>query len=270
MTASTEGPRANMSPSTKPGAVAPRAPSYLPKVAQLVAAELRRQIIRGELPEGASLASEANLMEEFGVSRPTLREAFRVLEAESLITVRRGARGGAKVQPPQTEVAARYAGLILQYQGTPLSDVYEVRVLLEAPCVAGLARRHTRADIAALRNALEKADNTGAAGVDETVAAHNDFHTLLISLSGNQTLVMLFALVREIINQANISRAKRDSGTSFAETSRTTHKTHRLLVDLIEDGEAEAAEALWRRHLREAAAYALGGTENATVLDVLP
>src|SRR4051794_39864856 len=51
----------------------------VPKTAELVAAQLRRQIIKGELREGESLAPESILMEQFGVSRPTLREAFRVL-----------------------------------------------------------------------------------------------------------------------------------------------------------------------------------------------
>src|SRR4051794_13190056 len=83
----------------------------VPKMAELVAGHLRRQIVRGELAEGAALPTEAALMQQFQVSRPTLREAFRVLESESLITVRRGARGGARVQLPNADVAARYAGL---------------------------------------------------------------------------------------------------------------------------------------------------------------
>src|SRR5580704_2051753 len=70
----------------------------VPKTAELVAAELRRKIVRGELAEGDALPSEAALMADFAVSRPTLREAFRVLESESLISIRRGARGGARVQ----------------------------------------------------------------------------------------------------------------------------------------------------------------------------
>jgi DNA-binding FadR family transcriptional regulator len=86
-------------------------------MAELVAQQLRRQIIRGELPEGAALPSEAALMTRFGVSRPTLREAFRVLESEGLINVRRGAHGGARVQVPSGEAAARYAGLVLEFRG---------------------------------------------------------------------------------------------------------------------------------------------------------
>src|SRR2546423_893707 len=68
----------------------------VPKTAELVARALRRQIIRRELGQGEALPSESALMEQFGVSRPTLREAFRLLESESLIEVRRGVRGGAR------------------------------------------------------------------------------------------------------------------------------------------------------------------------------
>ena len=78
-----------------------------PKTAELIAGRLRRQIVRGELKEGDTLPPELALMGQFGVSRPTLREAFRILETESLICVRRGARGGAQVTAPELSVAAR-------------------------------------------------------------------------------------------------------------------------------------------------------------------
>ncbi len=90
----------------------------VPKAGELVAANLRRRIITGELGAGDPLPNESVLMEQFGVSRPTLREAFRILESESIITVLRGARGGARVMAPDASVAARYTGLLLQYQGT--------------------------------------------------------------------------------------------------------------------------------------------------------
>ena len=83
------------------------APVKVPKTAELVATQLRNQIIRGELREGDALPPESTLMEQFAVSRPTLREAFRVLESEALISVRRGARGGARVHAPNGDVAAR-------------------------------------------------------------------------------------------------------------------------------------------------------------------
>src|SRR4051794_8165047 len=65
----------------------------VPKTAELVARRIRRQIVTGELKEGDALPPESQLMADFTISRPTLREAFRILESEALITVRRGARG---------------------------------------------------------------------------------------------------------------------------------------------------------------------------------
>ena len=82
----------------------------VPKTSELVADQIRRQIIRGDLNEGDSLPPEGTLLATLGISRPTLREAFRILEAESLISVVRGSRSGARVHRPSTELVSRYAG----------------------------------------------------------------------------------------------------------------------------------------------------------------
>ena len=81
-----------------------------PKMADRVATQLRRMFIKGEIPEGTMLPPESELMERFGVSRPTLREAFRVLESESLIEVQRGVRGGAQVTSPTARDAGPLRG----------------------------------------------------------------------------------------------------------------------------------------------------------------
>ena len=74
----------------------------VPKTTELVARELRNRIIRGELRSGDALPGEAALREHFSISRQTLR----VLE-------------------PDPQLVARYFGLILQYQGVTLAEVYE-------------------------------------------------------------------------------------------------------------------------------------------------
>src|SRR5579859_3651515 len=117
----------------------------VPKAAELVVAELRRQIIRGELADGDPLPPEPDLLARFGVSRPTIREVYRVLESESFITVRRGAKGGAWVRPPPLEVAARYVAFTLEYRGVTVRDVYDARAALEVPSVGKLALDRTDA-----------------------------------------------------------------------------------------------------------------------------
>jgi DNA-binding FadR family transcriptional regulator len=241
----------------------------VPKTAELVAAELRRKIVRGELAEGDALPSEAALMGEFAVSRPTLREAFRVLESESLISIRRGARGGARVQVPNGNVAASYAGLVLEYRGTTLQDVYDARTFIEAPCAALLAQRRTDLDLARLRGAVTQAERL----MDDPhafIRTHMEFHALVVELAGNQTLAVLNGMVRHIIDLANWSHVDLDAGSpDNVRANKRGFRAHVRLVELVADQQAAQAEALWRLHLQEAENYLLLNKSMTTVLDLL-
>jgi len=219
----------------------------VPKTAELVAAHLRRQIVRGELVEGDALPPEAVLMEQFGVSRPTLREAFRVLESEALISVRRGAHGGARVHTPNGDVAARYAGLVLEYRGTTLADVYQARAMLEPPCVGLLASRHAEADLARLRAALLAADGDDQ---DAARAAGAEFHALVVELGGNQTVAVLAGMLRHIIDLTQDGQVFGEGMPPMPDDSGPeATRAHRRILEAIESGDALAAEELWRRHL---------------------
>ncbi|RTL62635.1 MAG: FadR family transcriptional regulator [Pseudonocardiaceae bacterium] len=260
---------------SSPEPVAPVAPGLavgrrlrVPKMAELVAAHLRRQIIRGELSAGDALPSEAALMEQFQVSRPTLREAFRVLESESLISVRRGAHGGARVQVPDADVAARYAGFILEHRGTTLEDVYDARLVLEPPCVALLAERRTDEDVVRLKAALKAHDDVSG-DHDLTIRTHTAFHTLLIEMTRNQTLQVLIGMIDHIIALANWSHIAADAGTpQHLRAIRRGLRAHHLAVEHIEARDAVAAEAIWRKHLEEAREYLLRA-DFRTVLDLM-
>jgi DNA-binding FadR family transcriptional regulator len=85
----------------------PLTPVRLPKTAEVLADVLRRRVLDGELSPGDRLPSEAGLMTRYQVSRPTVREALRLLEAEELVEVRRGARGGPVVRRPSEAPALR-------------------------------------------------------------------------------------------------------------------------------------------------------------------
>jgi len=240
----------------------------VPKTAELVAAELRRQIVRGELKPGDALPPESGLMEQFGISRPTLREAFRVLESESLITVRRGAHGGARVSAPDSDVAARFAGLILEYRGATLGDVYRAAAVIEPPCVRQLAAKHTADDIKRLRDAVA-AEKTVLDDPLGLVEAQDTFHALLVELTGNQTLILLCGMLRNIIDRANASytAAATDAATQKAQALKG-HRAHVRLVGLIESGKADEAEKLWQRHI-SGADDVVSGAGPKTVLELI-
>jgi DNA-binding FadR family transcriptional regulator len=110
----------------------------VPKAAELVAASIRSAIIRAEIASGENLPPEAKLLEMFEVSRPTIREALRILEFEDLISVSRGARGGAKVKAPSPDFVSRAMGVALQARNVVLGDIYQARMIVE-PAAAKLA-----------------------------------------------------------------------------------------------------------------------------------
>ncbi|NKY60517.1 FadR/GntR family transcriptional regulator [Nocardia flavorosea] len=242
-------------------------PPRLPKTAELIADQLRRQIVRGDLAEGAALPSEAELLERFNVSRPTLREAFRVLESESLITVRRGAHGGARVQVPNIDVAARYAGFVLEFRGTTLADVYEARILIEPPIIGLLAARRTDADVERLRAALDEHEAAADSPL-RAIRTHTAFHALLVELTGNQTLRVLTGMVQHIIDRANIDWVESKVATPEETGMSLGLKAHHRVVDLIEAGVETGAEEVWRKHLTEARDYLLR-PDVTTVLDLM-
>ena len=244
-------------------------PLRVPKTAELVAHDLRKRIVRGELREGESLPAEATLTEQFGVSRPTLREAFRVLETERLITVRRGARGGAAVHAPSAAMVARYASFFLEHDGASLADVLEARVNLESPAAALAAERRSAADLASLREAIAECEQI-AADRRRLVLQFSEFHALVVAAAGNRTIALLHAVLREIIDMAKLRRLVADVDDGPSRVIARGVDAHRRLVELIADRDAPGAEAWWRRHLTEANRYLLaipGGDDPLDLLD---
>jgi len=230
-----------------------------PKTAELIATMYRRQIVRGELRPGDTLPSEQQLMEQFGVSRPTLREAFRILEAEDLISVKRGSRGGARVTQPSLSVAARYVGLLLQVQGTTIADVYEARMVLEPACARLLARRRTKQDLLDLNACIDEL--RGAVEADRGTAPEPAlwssqaarFHELIMQRSGSKTLAVQGGVLQDIVAThlaLALSRdhARDDELVNFRRNVRSYEK----LVALVEERDGPGAEQHWRAHMEAA------------------
>lgn len=240
----------------------------VPKTAELLATHVRKQIVRGELAEGEALPSESMLMEEFSVSRPTLREAFRILESEGLITVRRGARGGARVQVPSPEVAARYTGLVLQHRGTTLADVFDARVVVEAPAAGILARRSDRVQCAAkISEWLDDFESTWSTEDVGYSANFHGFNRLLVALTENETMVVITSMLESISDAATVGYLA-GPHTEDPKIGRRVSRARRKLIELISAGEADAAEQLFRQHLAEAG-QVLMAAQGGRVVDVL-
>ncbi|MFL2937387.1 MAG: FadR/GntR family transcriptional regulator [Myxococcota bacterium] len=240
-------------------------PMRVPKMAELLATRIRRQIILGQLEEGELLLPEAQLLEQSGVSRPTLREAFRILESESFIAVNRGSRGGARILAPKIDVAVRYAGIYLQHANTTFEDVQMVRALLEPPAARTLAERSDPEAIQALRDhiALEAESVTDAHAFAELSTG---FHQLVMDLAGNKTLTLVVAMLGGVIEKCST----RVLELIFdIENTKTAVRSHQRLVDLIEKGDAQQALTHWRKHLQSVAQVQVRALGSDQCLDVM-
>jgi DNA-binding FadR family transcriptional regulator len=235
---------------------------------QQIADELRRMIVSGKLSEGDSLGHEPDLVERFGVSRPSLREALRILEAEGLISVVRGVLGGVVVHEPDRRMTARTAALVLQARNVSLADVYEARSLLEPAAVRVVASlRSRRATVSELRRLI--GDETRAiADPDAFGRANARFHERLVARAGNRTLAIVAEMLDEIVARAVTAAARKGSAPDSEATRRRGIRSQERLVSLIEAGKASEAEAHWRAHMAVVRRVLLG-QRAATVIDLM-
>lgn len=219
----------------------------IPKAAELVAATLRDRIVLRHYQPDELLPPESTIMADFGVARTTVRDAFRVLESEGLLEVRRGAGGGARVKAPAVRMLVSYAALLLQFQGATLADVHEGRALIEAPAAGMLAQQRGADGVSgALRSALE--DEQQAETTEDLTRAEGRFHQLVIELTGNSVLKMMSAVTNRLIAE-QVARAVRHPVPATRAGFIAARRAHLKLVELIEAGDSLGAQQLWRRHI---------------------
>jgi DNA-binding FadR family transcriptional regulator len=245
-----------------------RTASRLREKPQLIADELRGLIVSGELSEGDSLGHEPDLVERFGVSRPSLREALRILEAEGFVTVVRGVRGGVVVHEPDERMTARTAALVLSARNVALADVFEARGLLEPIAAKTIASMRGRTSaIKKLRELISQEDDA-IEDPERFGVANAAFHEQLVSLAGNQTLTIVAEMLNEIVARAVTAVSQADDGVGSLSVRRRGIRSQERLLGLLEAGDGAAAEAHWRSHMQVVGKVMLG-QQASTVVDLL-
>ena len=232
------------------GVVAIKTPAPRPqKMAEHIAEQLRAQIVRRELADGDYLPVEADLCEFFETSRPTMREAFRILEVEGLLSIRRGGRFGPQVRAPDPSVTARSLGLLLQYNDVDLSAVYDAFLDIVPTGARRLAEHHTDDDIRRLRDQRARCEavaDDGAALLDEST----EFSLLIVELSGNPVLAVLSRLLAEVVraHRAAMSAYFEAKPAVRARRANDVMESTSRVIDMIDAGDV-AVEAFLRDSL---------------------
>ncbi len=244
-----------------------------PTAASHVAAVLRRMIVGLELPDGSTLPRQEDLVVQFGVSHPSIREALRMLEAEGLVTVQRGNRGGAVVHAPDATGAAFTLGLVLESQRTALADVGDALGRVEVECGVLCAQAPDRIEriVPVLERLNVRSEQLAGGPPGPYAGASRNFHDALIELSGNRTLTVLCGAL-SVLWKGQVERIDRTemkvARGRFAGADRSTAlRAHRTILEAIADGDAERVRRVLMAHNNAANSF-WTAVEGQSVVDV--
>lgn len=215
-------------------------------LALTVSSRIRDAIIDGTLALGEVLPTEHELTQMFGVSRPTVREAVRVLQAQGLVT------GGDSVSTARPRVTAQLTtnsaatalSTALQVGAVPLGDLVDLRVVLERAAMEGVSQTPT--DAAAAIEAMEAA----CTHVDVSAFhdADADFHLALAAAGGNQIYGLVMGVLRDCI--ARYLREHLEAEPDREATLRRLLAEHREILSAVEAGDRGRAADLLEAHIR--------------------
>lgn len=206
----------------------------------LLAEKIRNLIISGEIPAGYLFPNETVFCEQLGVSRSTLREAYKALESTGFI--KRVKRLGTMVNDFSDISKAAPLGTSLIM--SDIDELMEFRVMIEAELARLAALRATPQHIRAMEESLE---NMKKSGSDLTDLTRYDtmFHIEIAKASGNRLLISTMENAREVF-QSGIYRAFQvDTSSNVTQAL----QYHTEILDAIIRRDSDAAYALMRRHV---------------------
>lgn len=197
----------------------------------------------GELEAGHRLPSERQLAEAFGVSRVTVRDAIRILQARGLMEVKVGVSGGAFVTAPTADVLGERLSDVLAMSDIAPEEVAEARVVMELGILDLALKRATTEDLAALREICERAEQTIADGSYDRQLA-SDFHARLAVASQNWAVTQVAESFRGPLRMAAL-REREPSDDAHQRTA----EDHRAILEALERGDRDGARESMVRHL---------------------
>jgi GntR family transcriptional repressor for pyruvate dehydrogenase complex len=206
--------------------------------------QLKQAILRGTFGHGEKLPPETELAQQFGVSRPTLREALGALASAGLIRKVPGVSGGNFVNSVTPDSLSRMLGesmnAILRLGLLRIDEITEVRPLLEISAARWAASNRTASQITELKRIVERQRST----IDhpDIVAYDLEFHAIIGHASGNRLLAAFVSAVHAAVDPERLFEVTDGIGT-------TTVQQHLSILAAIEAGDGDRAAAAMSQHL---------------------
>lgn len=220
-----------------------------PQRAARIATQLVELIGVQRLNPGDRLPPERQLAELLEVSRPSLREALHILQAQGLVQIRHGQ--GTFVQEPKVAQELR-ASLMATTHG--LNELFDAREVLEVPASKWAATKASKEDIRQLRATLNQIDTvTSIAPIDfdQLQVLDAKFHLTIVGIAGNRFINQTLNVLQDVMKMS-METTLRLPGRSDA-----SRREHHEIFEAIESGNGELASKLTLQHITGARVVAL-------------
>lgn len=220
------------------------------RASEAIYEQIKTLIVQGQLKPGDRLPSERSLMELMGRSRPTVREALRMLEREGFIRTIPGG-SGAMVQQLSTDIVAQSLDTMLQVGQVSLTELGEFRIHNDTAVARWAAQRRTQSDIDALSTCLDKMEQCirkrdweGFIGLDP------EFHCLLAYAGKNTVAAIMSQVLSQLSNPISLKSFLSKSESDTEKQVLSILDMHRRIFDAVCEGDSQKAEESMAFHIK--------------------
>ena len=215
------------------------------RVSQLIEGQLKEAIIKHHYRAGDKLPSERELVDMFGASRSSIREAIRSLERSGFVAVKKGVQGGAFViQKGNSVPMVKHLRDMMRLREVSLEEILQVRIIIEPEVAAAAAQKATPKDI----ELLEEITRDQLKGFDSENPVmqfdrHPRFHRIIAEITGNQVFIIIMQILLEI-HAFRMNQFKLDEIT----IRRITHQ-HDGIIEALKQNNQEMAFEEMKKHV---------------------
>lgn len=217
------------------------------KASEAICGQISELIMSGELKPGDRLPSERNMMDMLKRSRPTIREALRMLEQRGLIRTIPGSGGAEVMSPSSQSVEEPLENMITLNQISP-SELVEFRELIEIAAVRWAATRHTAEDLQAISDLLNQTESkTNDFG--ELVKLDIAFHQAVAEAGHNRLSALVDRVVHQMVLNILKTAYEKKNNDEKQEMMSTILKSHKVIFEAIKSGDPDLAAQKTKTHI---------------------
>jgi GntR family transcriptional repressor for pyruvate dehydrogenase complex len=214
------------------------------RISQNIVEQIRGAILAGELKIGDQLPSEKEFAKHFGVSKSSLREAYRVLEAYGLLEIRQGMSGGAFIKEVDLSTVKDSLVNYFFFQNPGIREYTQIRTFIEIPIVRICAEKITERDIEYLENNITsmEQESVGESPMSDLDSA---FHKRLVDITENKIVSLIVESIQTaLINIKRIVHADE-------EFMKMVCKGHKKIVTALKAHDPERAAQMMLEHIQD-------------------